>query len=182
MRSIDITNQRFGRLVAIKRSGFSNRHAAIWECQCDCGNIVHVLSASLRCGDTKSCGCLKRDCGSQMIKSITGEGSTHFKHGDAKAHNMARLYYVWLAMKDRCRNPNNKRYKDYGGRGITVCEEWLRDYTAFRNWAMANGYDPTAPRGACTIDRIDVDGNYCPENCRWVSMKVQNRNKRSIEK
>ena len=81
-------------------------------------------------------------------------------------------------MKSRCYNPKSTFYKDYGGRGITVCDEWKYDYSTFRDWALRNGYDSEAARGACTIDRINVDGNYCPENCRFVSMKVQRHNRR----
>lgn len=82
-------------------------------------------------------------------------------------------------MRKRCLNERCKDFKHYGGRGITICAEW-NDYTNFKEWAMANGYDPNAKRGQCTIDRIDVNGNYCPENCRWVSMKIQNQNKRKM--
>ena len=83
-------------------------------------------------------------------------------------------------MKERCYSPKHNRFKDYGGRGIKICEEWRNNYAAFREWAMANGYDPEAPRGACTIDRIDINGNYCPENCRWVDNKTQCDNKRRL--
>lgn len=178
MRPSELTGQRFGRLTVVKRAENSKNGGTRWLCQCDCGNMVCVHACSLKQGDTKSCGCLKSDCGSEMIQHLIKKNLS-FKHGDSKAHNMSRLYYVWLAMKDRCRNPNNKNYKNYGGRGITVCDEWCGDYVAFRDWAMANGYEPDAPYGQCTIDRIDVNGNYEPSNCRWVSMAVQSKNKRN---
>ena len=93
-----------------------------------------------------------------------------------------RLYRVWASMKDRCYNPNKKEYHNYGGRGITICDEWRDDFQEFHDWAFTNGYDENAPRGACTLDRIDVNGNYCTENCRWVDMKTQNNNRRNNKK
>lgn len=97
------------------------------------------------------------------------------KHGDVGT----RLYNVWKAMRQRCSDPGCKDYPNYGGRGITICPEW-DDYTAFRSWALASGYDSEAPRGVCTIDRTDVDGDYCPTNCRWVDSKTQANNKRKV--
>ena len=87
-----------------------------------------------------------------------------------------RIYTIYNAMMSRCYNPNVPHYFRYGGRGISVCDEWRNNYYSFREWAYESGYDENAPRGKCTIDRIDDDGNYCPENCRWVDMKVQNNN------
>lgn len=98
------------------------------------------------------------------------------KHGGAKRGHEERLYHVWNDMKQRCNNPNNSKYIWYGAKGITVCDEW-RDYLSFKKWAYENGYDDKAPRGGCTLDRIDVEKNYCPHNCRWISMADQNRNK-----
>ena len=89
-----------------------------------------------------------------------------------------RLYNVWCGIKGRCDTPTNTAYKYYGGRGISICREWADSFVAFRDWALANGYDESAERGTCTIDRIDPDGDYEPSNCRWVDMSVQNRNKR----
>lgn len=100
-----------------------------------------------------------------------------YRHGG----NGTRLHNVWIMMKQRCNNPNTGEYHRYGGRGIKVCDEWA-SFANFRDWAMANGYDPAAPRGACTLDRVDNDGNYEPSNCRWVDMKEQmkNRPKRGV--
>lgn len=95
-----------------------------------------------------------------------------YRHGG----NGTRLHNVWIMMKQRCNNPKTFEYHRYGGRGIKVCEEWL-SFAVFRDWAMANGYDPNAPRGKCTLDRIDNDGNYEPSNCRWVDMKEQMKNR-----
>lgn len=101
-----------------------------------------------------------------------------------KTHGLSktRLYRVFKSMKDRCFNKNNAYYKNYGGRGITICREWLDDFAAFYNWALCNGYDENAPKGECTIDRINNNGNYEPSNCRWVNNKVQQSNKRSNKK
>ena len=89
-----------------------------------------------------------------------------------------KLYHLYYGIKSRCYNPKDPKYNIYGGKGVIMCNEWLSDYMTFRNWALSNGYDPNAKFGECTIDRIDVNGNYQPDNCRFVSMKIQNSNKR----
>lgn len=167
MKPVDITGQRYGRLVAIKCVGSDKHHHAMWKCKCDCGNIATVASNSLKRGLTKSCGCLSNE----YLHSAKKGSLIHEKTG-------SRLYAVWCGMKQRCYDKNSDHYYRYGGRGITVCDEWLYSFSAFEKWALENGYDEFAKQGECTIDRIDNDGNYCPENCRFVSMKVQyyNRN------
>lgn len=166
----DLSGIRFGLLVAKNHfsTKSSNRKRTKWVCLCDCGNSVVVTGSNLTSGHTKSCGCLNSKKTSERNKVIM------VKHGGSND----RLYGVWRSMKKRCNNTNDKRYKDYGGRGIKVCEEWEKDYSAFKKWAYENGYDENAEYGCCTIDRINVNGNYCPENCRWISNLEQQKNKR----
>lgn len=161
---VDIEGKRYGRLVVEKFLRTEPELGAIWECKCDCGNTIEISGKRLRRGQTKSCGCLKQE-------KLRTNG---VKHGGA----YSRLYTVWAGMKQRCSNPAHKSYKDYGGRGINVCEEW-DDFGKFHDWALENGYNDEAQFGECTLDRIDVDGNYEPNNCRWVTLKEQASNKRN---
>lgn len=166
----NISGQRFGMLVAIEPIATRNKNRARikWKCQCDCGKLTVVTSSNLTAGHTKSCGCLNQKLFSERCKSMPTI------HNGSKE----RLYSVWHGMKARCNNPNNKRYPQYGGRGIKICDEWDEDYSDFRAWALKNGYDPQAQRGAYTIDRINNDLGYSPENCRWITNKEQQKNKR----
>ena len=167
----DLTGKRFGRLTAKFVCGKSIDRHYLWHCVCDCGNEVVVPSNGLTCGHTQSCGCLQRDKTS----------GARTKHGASGNHqNIERLYRVWISMRARCNNPNNKSFKYYGGKGVLVCDEWS-DYSVFKRWAENNGYDKNAKYGDCTIDRINPNGNYEPSNCRWVDMATQNNNKAKMD-
>ena len=164
---IDLTGQRFGRLTVIERAGKDYIGQAMWRCRCDCGNVTVVAGGNLRTGNTKSCGCYGHELTIGGYRSRTHGGT-------CDGGKRTRLYRIWRAMKTRCYNLNAQNYKDYGGRGITICPEWLHDFVAFRDWALSHGY-----RDDLSIDRIDNDKGYSPDNCRWATAKEQRANQRS---
>ena len=159
MNKKDITGQKFGKLTVIKRVGSDKNYNTLWLCKCECGNEKVVARYRLINGNTSSCGCAKKIHFSNLNK-IHGLSNT-------------KIYYAWRSMKHRCLNPNNDNYLNYGSRGITICDEWLADFMNFYNWSMSNGY-----KEGLSIDRIDVNGNYEPSNCRWITPKEQSRNTR----
>lgn len=164
-RYMDIAGKRFGKLVVIKYVGNNKHQKSQWLCKCDCGNTAIVVGTELRQGHTKSCGCIHLQ---QMYSKF------NTKHGLC-SH---RIHGVWNAMKERCLNPKDKSYKNYGARGIKVCPDWVNNFKSFYDWAMQNGYDENAKTGKCTLDRIDNNGNYEPSNCRWVDNNTQQKNTR----
>lgn len=163
---IDLTGQRFGRLVALEHVPYNHPDfpKGGWLCQCDCGNKHYFDSHSLTSGSVKSCGCYV----AERLKNT----KIASKHGMSNS----RVYITWRNMHVRCENPNDKRYADYGGRGIQVCDEW-KDFQKFYEWAMANGYADNL-----TIDRKDVNGDYEPGNCRFITRAENNKNRRCVKR
>lgn len=157
----DLTGKRFGRLIVLSRSENDKHGHSRWECKCECGKIRVINSGSLLSIKTKSCGCLRDE-------KVISRRTTHGHSLKGKIHP---LFLNWIAMRQRCNNDKNKAYKDYGGRGIKVCERW----NEFENFLEDMGEKPS---NLHSIDRIDVNGNYEPSNCRWATTIEQGRNKR----
>lgn len=154
----DLTGKRYGKIKVVSMKGHE-KGSIIWNCVCDCGKELEISTSRLNSGHVQSCGCTKKE---RMIKQNTLHGKSH-----------TRLYKIWIGMKKRCYNPSSNAYERYGGRGIGVCQEWLNDFMSFYNWSMENGYNDNL-----SIDRIDVNGNYEPSNCRWATIDEQSSNKR----
>lgn len=149
--------EKFGRLTITGVAGRDKHQHRVYECLCDCGNTHHVTCSDLR-KRTQSCGCLKSEKNRELKTVHGGSGS--------------RLYQAWCNMKSRCTNPHTDSYIHYGLRGITVCQEWVYDFEAFRDWALSHGYD-----ASLTLERIDVDSGYEPTNCTWIPSSEQPRNR-----
>lgn len=158
----DLTGKRFGRLTVAERAGSNKRGRATWLCNCDCGKTIIAAGSDL-IHKQRSCGCQRTD----FLEAFNKETKT--THGMRNT----RLYREWRAMINRCSSEVWKDYKNYGGRGIIVCPEWASSFESFRDWALANGYQDDL-----TLDRIRVNGNYEPSNCRWATTKQQANNKR----
>ena len=158
MKLEDLTGKQFGRLTVIERAP-NNGKRTMWLCRCSCGTEKIINAHKLKSGNTVSCGCRRAE----------GLGDFMRTHGMTET----RLYGIWSKMKGRCLCPTNESYNAYGGRGIRICDEWADDFMAFYNWAISNGYAETL-----SIDRIDNDGNYCPDNCRWITFEENARKQR----
>ena len=151
---MDLVGETFGKLTVIEFAGINKHKQSRWKCLCECGNELEVTGLHLKDGHTVSCG----------------------RHAKYTIHGMTkkRPYRIWQNMKTRCENPRSPSFEYYGARGIAVCDEWRDSFEAFYEWALSNGYADNL-----TLDRIDVDGDYCPENCQWATLKKQQNNKRN---
>lgn len=162
-RAVDLTGRRLGALTVLQivpkdeRGDGYKRNIVFWKCKCDCGAELNISAQSILRENRRSCGC-----------------QIHKRH---PKRDGGRLYKIFQGMKSRCYNKNATGYKNYGGRGISICDEWLNDFWAFHAWALSAGYDE-----GLTIDRIDNDKGYCPENCRWATKAEQNKNKRTAKR
>ena len=170
-RMSEFVGKRYGRLIVIKKDdNRKNSHDIYWICRCDCGNEKSVSTGHLNSGTVKSCGCLKKEIAREHFRIATEKNT---RHGEAGT----KLYGIWHCMKERCENEKIASYKWYGAKGIKVCEEW-QDYKNFSKWANENGYSDykgVERKNKLSIDRINSNGDYCPENCRWITVSENTR-------
>lgn len=160
---INLTGNTFGRLKVLRLGGRSKSNQILWLCRCNCGKEILVQTCHLNSGHTKSCGCYRVE----VARHFGEKNSSHGGHG-------TRLYNIWHGMKQRCYDKGCHSFPLYGGRGISVCDEWKHDFTSFRDWAICHGYSEEL-----SIDRIDTNGNYSPENCKWSTQEEQQNNKKN---
>lgn len=161
MKLVNLVGKRYGRLLVVSKSNSHNGHTR-WLCKCDCGNECIVHGTSLKTGNTTSCGCYKRENAKKLYSTVR--------------QNDKHLYAVWNGIKQRCNNKNNSSYHNYGGRGIKMDKTWANNYKSFYDWAISSGYE-----SGKQIDRIDNNGNYEPQNCRFVDQEIQANNKRNVK-
>lgn len=171
---LNLLGQRFGHLTVIEELPYRinkfGKRDYMWLCQCDCGNTIVECTHNLR-----------QKCATRCKKCYMDERRKNFiLDGDTAPKTQTLLYNIWTSIKQRCYNPNDDGYCYYGARGIKMCDEWKNDFKAFHDWSLKNGYkEETNHSIECSIDRIDSNGNYEPDNCRWATAKQQMRNRRN---
>ena len=170
-KKLNLIGEKYGRLKIINEYGRNKHKKVLWLCECECGNVITAASSSLTTGNTKSCGCLQKEHASRIWKK------TFTTHGLSKDENgkKTRLFRIWTGIKTRCYNVKDKAYPRYGGRGITLCEEWM-DFKMFHGWAKISGY-----KNPLTIERKDNEKGYFPNNCTWIPKADQAKNRRNTK-